>query len=268
MNFKIKTEQEITNISDALRKQNKKIAVYNGSFDIIHAGHIKSIREAKSVGDIIIILLNSDKSISSYKGPRHPLNPESERAELLASINYVDYVVLFDDITPNRLLEKIKPHFFCQGADWGMNCIERKTIEENGGKIHILKWQNGMSTSNLIKKIIEVYSVSEPKAIFLNNCELPPEAAVLLSNLSERGYNIIKNKIEKFSLLDSSKEMQLNLNKSWIISDKEEEILLGRELNINTVKIGSELSPSLKIGPSFYAKDIPNALKIISGEIK
>lgn len=168
MNGKIKTQDEIIKLTHDFKIQGKKIVTYNGSFDLLHAGHVLSIKEAKSQGDILIILLNSDKSIHCYKSSKRPIVSQENRAELLAALEDVDFVIIFDEINPKSILDKIKPDIHCNGSDWGKNCIEREVVEKNGGKIYILKWSAGLSTSNLIKKIIDSYEEPLVKAIFLD----------------------------------------------------------------------------------------------------
>ena len=171
MSKKIIPQDEIFRLVHGLRKQNKKIVTYNGSFDVLHVGHIKSIREAKEQGDVLIILLNSDKSINLYKGPSRLINKEEDRAELISSLDAVDYVVAFDEINPKKILSIIKPDIHCNGSDWGENCIERNIIEQNGGKIYILQWtkersttrryspQNAVGTSPTNKALMPLWSV-------------------------------------------------------------------------------------------------------------
>lgn len=165
---KILTKNDLNKLVSNLRRSGKKIITYNGSFDLLHSGHIQSIREAKSLGDVLIILLNSDKSIKSYKGPNRPIIPEKERAELLAALSDVDYVVIFDDITPVSFLSEIKPNIHCNGSDWGKECVEANVVKQNGGKIHILKWQKGYSSTRVIERIIEVYKKPSLKAVFID----------------------------------------------------------------------------------------------------
>jgi rfaE bifunctional protein nucleotidyltransferase chain/domain len=151
-----------------LKKQGKKIVTYNGSFDILHAGHVESIREAKQQGDILIILLNSDKSVKLYKGPTRPINNQEIRAKAILSLDLADYIIVFDEINPKKVLDLIKPDIHCCGSDWGKNCIERKIVEENGGKIYVLKWKKGFSTTDIIKKKFGDQEKSSVKAIFLD----------------------------------------------------------------------------------------------------
>lgn len=155
-------------IAARLKREGKRIVTFNGSFDILHIGHTKAFKEAKSKGDILMILLNSDQSIQSYKGPNRPIISQNERAETLTSLECVDYVVIFDEINPLKLLSEIKPHIHCNGSDWGRNCIEREVVEKGGGKIHILKWQKGHSTTNLIDRIVGMHFKPIVKAVFLD----------------------------------------------------------------------------------------------------
>lgn len=208
MNKKIKTQSEIIRAVKNLKKQGKKIVTYNGSFDILHLGHLKAIKEAKKQGDILIIILNTDASIKMYKGWHHPINRENVRLEMLVYLDDVDYVVTFDQINPLEILGKIQPDVHCNGSDWGRDCIERSVVEEYGGKIHILDWQDGFSTSNLIKNILDAYSRPEIKAVFLDRdgtinitregyvCNVSqfrfaPGVMVALKKLSKSGYKII-----------------------------------------------------------------------------
>lgn len=157
MTNKIKTKKELLNEVQRLKSQGKTIVTYNGSFDILHVGHIRSLEEAKSLGDVLIVPVNSDKSIRVNKGPNRPINPEAERAEMIAALGAVDYVVIFNEQDPRKILATIKPDIHANGADYGYNCIEKDVVEKNGGKIHILKWQPGLSTTNLINKIIKFH---------------------------------------------------------------------------------------------------------------
>lgn len=210
MNPKIKTQEEIVKIVKKLKKQGKKIVTCNGSFDILHFGHLQCLSEAKDQGDILIILLNSDRSIKMYKGLNRPIVRQEYRAAFLSAMEYVNYVVLFDDINPKRVLAEIKPDIYCTGDDWGKNCVEKKVIEENGGKVYVLRSKRpaGASTSDLIKKILDVYSRADVKAVFLDrdgtiNINRPgcvreisqfkfaPGAVSALKKLSKTDYKII-----------------------------------------------------------------------------
>ena len=152
-NVKLKSWKEIAAITRSLKKQKKHIAAASGCFDILHAGHIDFLTKSKKQGDCLSVLLNSDASVKSYKGPLRPLNSLLLRASVLSGLSAVDYIVAFDEKAPLAILDIIKPHIFCQGSDWGKNCIERETVEKNGGEIVVIKKVEGLSTTNLLKKI-------------------------------------------------------------------------------------------------------------------
>lgn len=208
MDKKTKSQQEIIRIIRNFKKQNKKIVAINGSFDILHLGHIKSLKEAKAQGDILIVLLNSNYSVKNYKGVGRPINSQIERAGVLSALECVDFIVIFNEITPKKILEKIKADIYCQGKDWGKNCIERKTVEKYGGKIYLLKWSKGLSTTKVIDKILHAYSKLQTKAVFLdrdgtininkpeylhkiNDFKFAPQVIPALQKLSKTDYKII-----------------------------------------------------------------------------
>lgn len=168
MPSKIKSENQVIKIVKQFKKSGKRVVTYNGSFDLLHKGHVKSIEEARSQGEILVVLLNSDESVRIYKGPKRPIILEHERAAMLAALQDVDYVTIFNEVNPKRILDKIKPDIHCSGADWGENCIEREVVEKNGGKIFVLSWHPDFSTTNLIKRINNVYSTPQIKAVFLD----------------------------------------------------------------------------------------------------
>tara|TARA_Y100000310_G_scaffold167610_2_gene167543 strand:+ start:28680 stop:29162 length:483 start_codon:yes stop_codon:yes gene_type:complete len=157
---KIKSRDEIKKIVNILREQNKKIVTTNGSFDILHVGHIQSLVDAKKQGDVLIVGLNSDSSIKQYKSLNRPINPEQNRALMLAALACVDYVSIFSELNPNALLRIIKPDFHIKSKS-GFTGVEKEAVEESGGKIILQEDIPGLSTSNIIKKILEAYSRKE-----------------------------------------------------------------------------------------------------------
>jgi len=137
-----------------LKKESKKIVFTNGCFDIIHAGHISYLNEAKALGDILIVGLNSDESVRRLKGADRPVVNERDRAYVLANLKPVDYVVMFDEDTPYELIKKIKPDILVKGADYaGKNVAGRDIVESSGGKTVLINFIEGKSTSEIIKKI-------------------------------------------------------------------------------------------------------------------
>lgn len=150
---KIKTRTEIREISKQLKQQGKKLVTLNGSFDLLHSGHLKILKEAKDQGDILIIGLNSDSSIKQYKSKDKPLIQQEFRADLLSSIQYVDYLTIFDETTPFEFIKSVKPDIHVNGSEYGKNCIEAELVKELGGKLHIVQLKPNISTSDIIKKI-------------------------------------------------------------------------------------------------------------------
>ncbi len=150
---KIKTVDELESLSDSLKQQGKIIVTNNGSYDIMHLGHIYGLFNAKQQGDVLIVGLNSDQSIKSYKSINRPINDQDMRLRMLAAVSCVDYVFLFEETTPMSWLEKIKPNIHTNGAEYGGECIEADVVEANGGKIHLLPMIDGYKTSLIIEKI-------------------------------------------------------------------------------------------------------------------
>jgi rfaE bifunctional protein nucleotidyltransferase chain/domain len=136
------------------RAQGKKIVTANGCFDIFHFGHLSLLREAKASGDILIVGVNSDRTVKKIKGAGRPIFPEKERASLLVSLEYVDHVIVFDEILPNELLETIRPDIHCISGEYAKKKLpEKDIVEKSGGEIKVLPYISGHSTSNIIQKI-------------------------------------------------------------------------------------------------------------------
>ena len=154
----IKTLDEIIVIRKQLQDQNKKVVFTNGCFDIIHAGHIDYLSKAKALGDVMIVGLNSDDSVQRIKGKKRPILKESERAFILTNIEHVDYVVIFDQDTPEQLIAKLIPDILVKGADWNIEDIVGKDIVlANGGEVKTITFVNEQSTSKIIDIILERY---------------------------------------------------------------------------------------------------------------
>lgn len=137
-----------------LRKAGKVIVTTNGCFDILHVGHVRYLETTKKFGDVLIVALNSDKSVKSIKGEGRPINNEEDRAEILCALKSVDYVVLFDEDSPAKLLAEIKPDVHTKGADYTMETLpEAKIITENGGRVEFISFVEGKSTTSTIAKI-------------------------------------------------------------------------------------------------------------------
>ncbi len=142
-----------------LKAQGKKIVFTNGVFDIIHRGHVEYLTEAKSLGDILIVGLNSDSSVKMIKGDKRPVVTEDNRAYVLANIKPVDYVVIFSEDTPYNIINKILPDILVKGADWAEDKIVGSDIvKQNGGEIKRIKFVENNSSTNIIDKIIQLYT--------------------------------------------------------------------------------------------------------------
>lgn len=140
------------------RAQGKKIAFTNGCFDLLHPGHIKLLEEAKKSANILIVGLNSDKSVRLNKGDNRPILKEKERLTILSSISYIDYIVVFEEKTPLKIIKKIKPDFLLKGEDWPEEKIAgAKFIKKYGGRIKRVKLIKNQSTTSLINRIINRY---------------------------------------------------------------------------------------------------------------
>jgi rfaE bifunctional protein nucleotidyltransferase chain/domain len=138
-----------------LRARGCSIATLNGSFDLMHAGHLEMIYQASKQADCLIIALNTDRSIKEYKSPLRPIIPLEFRLQMMAALEMVDYATWFDEVDPRRILSVIKPDVHVNGAEYGENCIESDVVRSFGGKIHIVSLVPGLSTSQIIKKITE-----------------------------------------------------------------------------------------------------------------
>lgn len=137
-----------------LKEGGKTIATLNGSFDLMHAGHLTILYEAKAQADILIVALNSDTSIQKYKSPLRPIIPLTYRLQMMASIAFVDYVTFYEETTPMNFIEKVKPHVHVNGADYGMNCIEAPTVKAIGARLHLVSIVPGLSTSQIIQRVL------------------------------------------------------------------------------------------------------------------
>lgn len=145
------------NVADFVKKlhqSGKTVVVTNGCFDILHVGHVRYLQQTKSFADYSMVLLNSDKSVRSIKGPTRPINNELDRAEVLCALSCVDYVVLFDEDSPRNLLDEIKPDVYTKGADYTMETLpEADIMRKNGTRVEFIKFVEGKSTTNVISKV-------------------------------------------------------------------------------------------------------------------
>ncbi len=126
----------------------------NGCFDLLHPGHIRYLETARAEGDLLVVALNSDASIRRIKGPERPIQNEDERSEVIASLQCVDFVTLFDEETPYEIIEELLPDVLVKGGDWPIDqIVGRETVETHGGKVISIAFETGHSTSNIIERI-------------------------------------------------------------------------------------------------------------------
>lgn len=145
---------DATRYAESLRHAGKRVVFTNGVFDLLHPGHIRYLAAARAEGDALVIGVNSDRSVRSYKDPSRPVMPELERAEIVAALACVDAAVIFDDDTPDQIIRRIQPDVLVKGADWAENAIVgRDTVEARGGKVVRMPLEQGWSTSAIIEKI-------------------------------------------------------------------------------------------------------------------
>jgi D-beta-D-heptose 7-phosphate kinase/D-beta-D-heptose 1-phosphate adenosyltransferase len=126
----------------------------NGVFDLLHPGHVRYLRAAREQGDLLIVGMNTDRSVREIKGPTRPIIPERERAEVVAALACVDAVVLFDEATPAEIIERLQPDILVKGADWAADrIVGRETVERRGGKVVRIPVEQGYSTTGIVEKI-------------------------------------------------------------------------------------------------------------------
>lgn len=150
---KVISREQLANICVELKKQGKTLVSTNGCFDVLHWGHIQYLEQARALGDVLICAVNSDASVKRIKGPSRPIHDEKTRAHQLAGLESVDYVVIFDNDTPNEILEQIKPSLHVKGGDYEPSQLpEKKIVEQHGGKVRCLPLVEGFSTTGILEK--------------------------------------------------------------------------------------------------------------------
>lgn len=154
----VSQDQLILHVAE--RKRNGQRVVFtNGCFDLLHPGHIRLLEEARARGDALIVAINSDASVQRIKGNSRPVNPENERAEILAALEAVDYVTVFDEPTPQKLIARALPDVLVKGSDWGLDeVVGRAEVEAAGGRVISIPLEPGHSTTNLIERIRNSHS--------------------------------------------------------------------------------------------------------------
>ncbi|MBI4619780.1 MAG: D-glycero-beta-D-manno-heptose 1-phosphate adenylyltransferase [Desulfobacterales bacterium] len=155
MKNKIKDKDDLKKVVERLKKEGKRVVFTNGCFDLIHVGHTRYLEEAKKLGDILIVAVNSDQSVRTIKGNKRPIIPEEERAEVLSALQCVDFVVIFHEPDPLNIISLLKPDVLVKGGDWGEDAIiGREVVESIGGKVVRIPEIKGASSSSIINKIV------------------------------------------------------------------------------------------------------------------
>jgi D-beta-D-heptose 7-phosphate kinase/D-beta-D-heptose 1-phosphate adenosyltransferase len=156
---KIKNLDVLTAIIDSEKSRGKRVVFTNGCFDLLHAGHVKYLQKARSLGDLLVLGLNSDASVRRLKGAKRPLIGEEERAHIMAALDSIDYVVIFDEDTPLNLITQLKPDILAKGGDYTREgVVGREVVEAYGGRVELVTFVDGKSTTNIIERVLERYT--------------------------------------------------------------------------------------------------------------
>ena len=156
MRSKIKGRKELARIVEDFKKQGIKVVFTNGCFDLLHVGHVRYLEEARTLGDLLIVGINSDRSVRGLKGPTRPVLPVDERAEILSGLGCVDFITVFDEATPLELISLLRPHVLVKGGDWtAEEVVGREVVEGVGGRVVLLPFSPGSSTSSIIESILK-----------------------------------------------------------------------------------------------------------------
>ena len=150
----VMTQDEAARWREQLGREHKRVVVTNGVFDILHPGHVRYLAEARRQGDALIVAINSDRSVRAIKGPTRPINPEAERAEVVAALASVDATVVFDEETPHEIISLIQPDVLVKGADWAADrIVGRDIVEARGGVVIRVRIEEGHSTTAIVEKL-------------------------------------------------------------------------------------------------------------------
>ena len=151
---KIVSQTELMDIATREKRAGRRVVFTNGCFDLLHPGHVRCLAEARALGDVLIVAVNSDRSVRAIKGPERPLVPEQDRAEVLAALASVDYVTIFDEETPRELISRVLPNLLVKGADWAAGeVVGRQEVEAAGGRVVSIPLAHGYSTTKLVERI-------------------------------------------------------------------------------------------------------------------
>jgi rfaE bifunctional protein nucleotidyltransferase chain/domain len=154
---KIVTREELARISRRMARRGERLVLTNGCFDLLHAGHVRLLGRARSLGDALAVAVNGDASVRALKGRGRPIVGEKERMEILAALESVDYVVVFRERTPDLLIRKVRPRVLVKGSDWGpARIVGRETVEAEGGEVRVVPLRKGISTTEIVRRILNL----------------------------------------------------------------------------------------------------------------
>lgn len=152
---KIIENEQLAQWASRLREKGLTIATINGCFDLLHIGHLYMLFEASKQADCLIVALNSDESIKAYKGDNRPIHPLENRMQMVAALGFVDYVTWFPQSTPCDLLEKVRPDVHVNSIEYGEDCVEAKTVKKYGGRLELIPFIDGFSSTSIIEKLVK-----------------------------------------------------------------------------------------------------------------
>lgn len=269
---KIISRESLAQIVRDIKARGATIVTTNGSFDLLHIGHVTMLQEAKSLGDVLIVGLNSDLSVRRYKGKGRPICPQNHRAGMLAALEYTDYITIFDELTPIPLLEQIQPNIHVNSPEHGRDCVEREVVERHGGRIYLSQLVAGMSTSQLLKRISATLMDEAAQGLFLNPIDIQQEPSEQLlpllqqlqasgfrsfllettpldlagfqnlSGLNEHELEIkrLPGRLDDLATIDWLVETEnLSLAKSFLLSSAMPHIQMGRAVNCKTILLAN-----------------------------
>ena len=153
---KIFTRTELVERRTQWKQQGQRVVFTNGCFDLLHAAHIRLLEKARGLGDVLVMGINSDRSVRVLKGDGRPLMPEAERAEVLAALACVDAVTIFDEDTPQELVAALRPDVIVKGGDWGDNIVGKDEVQAAGGEVVSLPYEEGYSTTEILERIVKL----------------------------------------------------------------------------------------------------------------
>jgi D-beta-D-heptose 7-phosphate kinase/D-beta-D-heptose 1-phosphate adenosyltransferase len=154
MKEKVLSQEKLLGVRQGLRAEGTRLVFTNGVFDLLHVGHVRYLRAARQLGDALVVAINSDRTVRQLKGDNRPLTNENDRAEVLSALRHVDYVTIFDDISPRVLIAKLLPDVLVKGGDYGLDEIHgREEVEAAGGQVVSLLFVEGASTSTIIERM-------------------------------------------------------------------------------------------------------------------